>query len=89
MDEADENFNSWTYWNRDIWDNEGNIKPDTAIVFARPYPMAISGKPEKVKMFNRLLKVILAGVYHFSFCTYKNLYMYVSFTKHQCFILLR
>ena len=51
MDEADKNFNSWTYWNRDIWGDEGVIKPDIAIVFARPYPMAISGKPEKVKTF--------------------------------------
>ena len=51
MDEADKNFNSWTYWNRDIWGDEGIVKPDIAIVFARPYPTAISGKPEKVKTF--------------------------------------
>ena len=55
MDEADKNFNSWTYWNRDVWDNEGNIKPDTAIAFARPYPMATSGIPKEVIQFKSCL----------------------------------
>ena len=63
MDESDKLFNSWTYWNRDIWGDDGIVKPERAIVFARPYPMAISGKPEKVNMFNCYL--IILGVIKF------------------------
>ena len=54
MDQADKNFHSWTYWmgsltSNNVWDNEGNLNFDTAVVFARPYPMATSGMPAKVK----------------------------------------
>ena len=48
MDETDKNFHSWTYWNRALWDSEGNLIPERAIAFARPYPMATSGMPNKV-----------------------------------------
>ena len=49
LEQADENFVSWIFWDQEnLWDTDGNVKQDTAVFFARPYPIATSGIPVKV-----------------------------------------
>ena len=49
MAEAEKHFASWTFWDHNFWDAEGNADLLHIKLFSRPYPRATSGTPYKLE----------------------------------------
>ncbi|CAH8638940.1 unnamed protein product [Heterobilharzia americana] len=68
LDEADKNFESWTYWDGNFIDDNGNPIKSQVQSFIRPYPQSTKG------IFQTLQFNHKTGDFHYSFTTFQSEY---------------
>ncbi|ELU18520.1 hypothetical protein CAPTEDRAFT_95004 [Capitella teleta] len=61
LQQADDNLQSWTYWDSKFFNSNGDPRLEVVRPFSRPYPVAVAGKPMSMSF------VIDTGRFNFTF----------------------